>query len=633
MQGAVAPRCGGRHALPRSLGDTEDVGTLLPEPTELDEPSYMHAAASGAGRPSLARPNAGQFEEFLAAELASLQRRVLAQFRQEHPRSGAPTEVHVVDADYAGRVCERWGTLVSGVLHAEESTDTDMQPSLADIGARLLTPRERAKNSDDDCEPHPEWLLPSVERRLSMGSEDELSAWMKQDSMVWNETVQRTILERLILHPDSLQRLLWASIGAVLLLWDMIFIPLEASGLLGSPWQTLIVCAICYWGADIFVQMFTGYKHDLHTEMSPSKVFVHYARTWLAFDISMVLIDVAFVLLDLNASTRTFRLVRLCRLVRMVQLRKWKEVVDARMARNQSELMELLFKVGWLTITIFLLCHYVACAWYGLGEESRDSHEGSWVEQFQAQGEAKTLHYYSHAIHWSMTQFSPATNNIAPANTTERVFASGVVMMGMITFSSFLSSMAAAINELRSLNVERRHQRLKLLRFMTGKDITTSLSRTIISHFDQWEDKTQVALVEQDVPLLVELPESVRVHLHVELYFNRLMTNTILSTSSKSSGRCFVEICHEAMSGERYMPQEEVFMDGKPANFSYIIAAGNLEYATYTNRRSRARMLSRDRYTRLASVYTPETIHESSLSMKQIHSPDIDDWGRRSFLG
>merc|ERR1740121_3321140 len=41
-------------------------------------------------------------------------------------------------------------------------------------------------------------------------------------------------------------------------------------------------------------------------------------------------------------------------------------------------------------------------------------------------------------------------------------------------------------------------------------------------------------------------------------------------------------------------------------------------------------MLSRDRYTRLASVFTPETmpdtIRESSLPMKQLHTPQIDDW-------
>jgi hypothetical protein len=606
---------------------------------------------------------AAQFEEFLAAELACLRRRLMARFKQGPLRNaGEPKEECSDDTGgapgpqpeegTASRACERWNILVTELLTAGSQggdeaavvASISRQPTVADLGASVIIGRGESRDEDDECEPHPDWMLPTTDKRdresvVSTQSHPvgEMVSWQRDDLLSWADTSGSAILQKLVMHPSSPRRLLWISVGAVLLMYDLVFIPLQVSGLMGTPPRAVPICSVAYWTADVFVQMLTGYTHDLHTEMVPINIFWHYVRTWMAFDIGMVFIDIAFLIFDLSASTRSFRLIRLLRLRRMTQLRKWKDLADAKLMQSKSDYLELLFKVGGLTITIYLLCHYVACMWYGLAEATRSRHAESWVDKVGGQGgmnaDEKLLYFYSLALHWSMTQFSPATNNIAPANVAERIFASGVVLMGMITFSSFLSSMASAINELKSFNAARNQERRKLIRFISGKRMSPSLSRKIISHFDQEANKAQSSLVEGDVPLLTQLPESVRVRLHQELYFKHLMANTILSHSSGISGRCFLAICHEAMSGERYTISEEVFMDGKYTESAYIITSGSFEYSTCASRHLRKLALAnRAKLTRGESAVDPKVSAGSAASpspsdsLRQSSTIKIGDW-------
>lgn len=609
---------------------------------------------------------AGQFEEFLAAELACLRRRLMARFKQKPLCPvGGPKEECFDDTSSApgsqpeegtaSRACERWNVLVTELLTAGAQGSDDVpavasltrQPTVADLGASVIIGMGESRDEDDECEPHPDWMLPTTDKReresiISTQSHPvgEMLSWQKGDLLSWEMlSWQRgdllssgsTILRKLVMHPSSLRRLLWVSVGAVLLMYDLVFIPVQVSGLMGAPPRAVLICSVAYWAADVFVQMLTGYTHDLHTEMVPINIFSHYVRTWMSFDIGMVLVDIAFLIFDLSAGTRSFRLIRLLRLCRMTQLRKWKDLADAKLMQSKSDYLELLFKVGGLTITIYLLCHYVACMWYGLADATRSRHVESWVDKVGGLGglnaEEKPLYFYFLALHWSMTQFSPATNNIAPANVAERIFASGVVLMGMIAFSSFLSSMASAINELKSFNAARNQERRKLLRFISGKRMSRSLSRKIISHFDQEANEAQSSLVEGDVPLLTQLPESVRVRLHQELYFKHLMANTIFSYSSGIGGRWFLAICHEAMSGERYTISEEVFMDGKHTESAYIITSGSFEYSISASRHIRKLALaSRAKLTRGESAVDHKVSAGSGDSLRQSSTVKVGDW-------
>eukprot|EP00438_Fugacium_kawagutii_P026712 Skav219970 [mRNA] locus=scaffold2879:389420:443892:+ [translate_table: standard] len=58
---------------------------------------------------------------------------------------------------------------------------------------------------------------------------------------------------------------------------------------------------------------------------------------------------------------------------------------------------------------------------------------------------------YATALHWSLTQFTPATVDVHPQNLVERTFAILVLIFGLVLFSSFVSSITASMTQLRNM--------------------------------------------------------------------------------------------------------------------------------------------------------------------------------------
>ncbi len=140
--------------------------------------------------------------------------------------------------------------------------------------------------------------------------------------------------------------------------------------------------------------------------------------------------------------------------------------------------------------------HLVACVWYAIGNAATwqkglcfvasmlcdlrttpDRTGGSLNSKWHL---GASLHYvtpkdgkniwyrYSTALHWSITQFTPASMEVTPQNEYERFFTvcsstegdkhvwlcagRGIILSGMLIFSSFVSAITNAMNQLRNLN-------------------------------------------------------------------------------------------------------------------------------------------------------------------------------------
>merc|ERR1719343_1943740 len=98
---------------------------------------------------------------------------------------------------------------------------------------------------------------------------------------------------------------------------------------------------------------------------------------------------------------------------------------------------------------ILVFNHYIACVWYSLAFY-RDINDMTWLSADEFV-DAPYEHRYVAALHWSLTQFTPSTNNIVPANAGERLFAICVVIFALIMFSFFISSIASALAKLAAL--------------------------------------------------------------------------------------------------------------------------------------------------------------------------------------
>jgi hypothetical protein len=182
------------------------------------------------------------------------------------------------------------------------------------------------------------------------------------------------------------------------------------------------------------------------------------------------------------------------------------------------------------------------------------------------------------ALSWSLTQFTPATNNIAPISTLERIFSIGVVLVGMIAFSAFLSSMTSAVNQLKSLKTNRVRDRHQLIQFIRSKKTAPAVGAKVIQFFDKERQSTHNHMVESDVSFFQHLPESMRISLRREYFLPLLRGSVILDGIYHVDPRCFLRICYKSMSDHRYTSQDDVFVDGFETKCAYILATGSYKY-------------------------------------------------------
>merc|ERR1712061_341712 len=97
--------------------------------------------------------------------------------------------------------------------------------------------------------------------------------------------------------------------------------------------------------------------------------------------------------------------------------------------------------------------HLIACAWYAIGTIDEDTTVDTWVKANELEG-TSILYRYTTSLHWSLTQFTPASMEVYPENGKERLFTVSVITIAMVTFSSFVSAITNAMTQLRNLNSE-----------------------------------------------------------------------------------------------------------------------------------------------------------------------------------
>ena len=102
----------------------------------------------------------------------------------------------------------------------------------------------------------------------------------------------------------------------------------------------------------------------------------------------------------------------------------------------------------------------------------------AWLVQHDLQDDTR-FYIYVTCMHWSLSQFTLATNNIAPSNAIERLFACGVVCFALLYFSSFISSVTNVVHQLRMLGAAEAKSQANLRAFISRKAISVSLGRQL----------------------------------------------------------------------------------------------------------------------------------------------------------
>jgi hypothetical protein len=166
-----------------------------------------------------------------------------------------------------------------------------------------------------------------VSRKMSNRSVNELqfaeqvsvmSVSPEDDTCKPQVELDNNFLSKFISFPGSRNRLCWDLLGAFLIFYDLILIPLQAfsppgSGFLrGMDWFTLI-----YWTVNIFASVQVGYISRGVTVMVPKRILMHYLKTWCLIDAVVVIPDWIFTLRNTSSGESTGNQIKLLRMTRL----------------------------------------------------------------------------------------------------------------------------------------------------------------------------------------------------------------------------------------------------------------------------------------------------------------------------
>merc|ERR1712110_795830 len=100
--------------------------------------------------------------------------------------------------------------------------------------------------------------------------------------------------------------------------------------------------------------------------------------------------------------------------------------------------------------------------------------EGAWV-QMHFEDEDGVAYRYATSLHWSVTQFTPASMEVSATNLSERIYSVVTILCAMVVFSTFISSITEAMTHLRKVNSRRDEEYAVLRAYFTENKVSMEL--------------------------------------------------------------------------------------------------------------------------------------------------------------
>jgi len=398
--------------------------------------------------------------------------------------------------------------------------------------------------------------------------------------------------QNLILHPTGKKRVCWDLMGILLLLHDLIFIPLQAfeGGTDGLPRQydeflkVLDYVGAVFWTSDIFVSFRTGYfSEEGFVEISPWKIARTYLKGWFGMDLLIVSTDWASMLMGMSEASGFMRLgktvSRVMRVFRLLRFLKMNKPLKEAMERINSEKTLQVIGICKTLVFIVIFNHYIACGWFWLG--SLGILDSSWPNKFLVNYPLSFSYAYATSLHWSLTQFTPASMEVVPQNVAERFFVIVVIILALVAFSSFVSSITAAMTHIRHINAKKMQLETAVREFFAEHKISHHMASRVWHFLRSSKGKSAKRLKEKDIPAFALLPQTIKEDLRLEVFYPILSVHPLFPELAKRDEyNHLLRIANTAITERSLTLGEQVFPNRTPVDHMVFVAFGDLKYTT-----------------------------------------------------
>jgi len=258
---------------------------------------------------------------------------------------------------------------------------------------------------------------------------------------------------------------------------------------------------LTFWTLDIALSFVTSFYEKGHPVHSVRRICWRYLRTWFVVDLCIVVPEWWVALNDADGGNniaglgRIFRAIRGFRVLRLLRLFKLQRIKDRFYDSIETEWAFIISTLVRLLVFILLLNHVVACAWYHIGLDYK----------------------YTTSLHWSLTQFTPASMDVSARNVPERVFSIVVLFFAMVVFSSVVASITSSMTSLRNIAGQRMQEFWRLRKYMRQQEISENLKTRILKFLEFQCNQRDKLVQATSINILQLLSESREVPFHASL--------------------------------------------------------------------------------------------------------------------
>jgi len=405
-------------------------------------------------------------------------------------------------------------------------------------------------------------------------------------SMICGEAMkdEGSCLQRVVMRPNSHERAAWDALSMLVLGFDIVTIPLEVFNyedneeftMGGVEWATTT-----FWTVDILASFLTGFHSEGLVEMRPSRIAKRYLRGGFTLDLFVVLMDWMLAIftfqvkaiIRVGKTARVFRLLRMIRAMRLIRSLKLARLLTSLFAYIKSDFVRTICSIFLMLLVLVVFNHYIACGWYLIGI----IHDDGWLQAHIL--ETKSNEYlYTTALHWSLTQFTPASMEVYPHNLTERIYTVCVLLFALVTFSSFVSGITSGMMYVRKLKTEPARQEAILRQYFQESRISAELGQRIWKFLQNNHFQHRKRVHRSEIPILKLVPETLVNKLSEELYLPVVTWNPFMRHFGNAHMYALTEVCHHAITEKCLTTREELFIENKVAERMYFISMGTMEY-------------------------------------------------------
>lgn len=447
-----------------------------------------------------------------------------------------------------------------------------------------------------------------LEMRMGMMERNVLRHQVRFLEQLWS-AIKRI---RLPMNPNSTVRLVWDFVGLFLISWDVLYIPFE---LAFDPEENPFIVVVgwiilLYWTCDVVMSNLVGFYEEGELVMNQRRIILRYLRTWFLIDL-IVLGPDWFLRLWTGSSggdpgmaiqnrsssegemedvANALRSIRVLRVVRLLRLLKVQRLMNLVYDILDSEYIFILFTLLKLTCLISVLNHVIACMWYGVGYITMENNERNWLENtnWKEDKESRVIdrsmvYQYTTALHWSLTQFTPASMDSFARNVPERILSIVVVFFALIGFSSIVGSVTNSVAQLQALHGNSRRQFWLLRKYLNEKGIYEPTRTRLFSFLEHEVERRRKDIKEEDVRLLSLLSSLLQNLLAYELHRGPMTGHPFFSLLDQHMQPVMYSLCHTAMKFKHFAMEDMCFVEAEGGKFMWVLIEGSFSYIRAAN--------------------------------------------------